>query len=157
MTIYLKSDKAKGSSTTKGFENQIELESLSFGAGVGIGSPRGGDRTTSEPSVSEISIAKKVDKASEDLLKALLKGESLGMVEISFTAASSGEAVPYLVLKLEEVLVSGFSVNSSGDFPNESVSLNFSKLEWSFTGRGEDQKGDPTRLSYDLAKNVVGA
>jgi type VI secretion system secreted protein Hcp len=157
MTIYLKCDKAKGSSTTKGFEEQIELNSLQFGAGVGIGSPRGGDRTTSEPSVSEINISKKVDKASEDLLKALLKGESLGKVEISFTAASNGEAVAYLVLKIEEVLVSGLSVSSSGDFPNESVSLNFAKLEWAFTGRGEDQKGQPTRLTYDLAKNVVGA
>ncbi len=156
MTIYLKCDKAKGSSTTKGFENQIELQSLQFGAGVGIGSPRGGDRTTSEPSVSEISISKKVDKASEDLLKALLKGDPLGQVVISFTAASGGEAVAYLTLTLAEVLVSGLSVSSGGDFPNESVSLNFSKLEWSFTGRGDDQKGDPTRLSYDLKENVVG-
>ncbi|MEE4452444.1 type VI secretion system tube protein Hcp [Novosphingobium resinovorum] len=156
MAIYLKIDSIKGSSTTKGFEDQIELGSFQWGAGVGVSNARGGDRTTSEPSVSEITATKTVDKASEGLFKSLLKGESVGKGTVSFTAASKGEAVAYATLELEEVIISGFSMSSGGDLPSESFSLNFTKFDWSFTGRDGKQGGSPTHLIYSLIENKVG-
>lgn len=155
MAIYIKNDKLKGSVTVSGFEETVELNSFQFGAGVGVTSARGGDRTTSEPSVSEVTVTKETDKASEKFFKSLLKGESVGKAVISFTAAIKGEAVAYATLTLEEVIVSGFSMSSGGDFPSESVSLNFTKFDWSFAGRDATQTSSPTHLVYSLLENKV--
>lgn len=156
MAIFLKIDSIPGSSTDDKFKNQIELNSFQWGAGIGVTNARGGDRTTSEPSVSEITVTKVTDKSSEKLFKSLLKGESVGKGTISFTAASKGESVAYATLQIEEIIISGFSMSSGGDFPSESVSLNFTKFDWSFTGRDVKQGGSPTHLIYSIAENKVG-
>ena len=157
MAIYLKLDPIKGSATDSKFKDQIELTSFQWGAGLGVGSPRGGDRTTSEPSVSEISATKQLDKSSELLFKNLLMGETLAKGTISFTAAIKGESIAYAVLDLEDVIISGYSQSSGGDgLPTESISLNFAKFVYSFSGRDDKQASSPVRLTYDLAENKVG-
>lgn len=156
MAIFLKFDKIKGSSTDENFKEEIELMSFQWGAGLGVGTARGGDRSVSVPSVSEISASKIMDKSSEGLFKALLKGDPIGDGTISFVAASSGESVAYATLKIEKVIISGYSMSSGGDdMPMESVSLNFAKFDWSFTGRDAEQKGSPTHLIYDIMTNKV--
>ncbi|WBH16695.1 Hcp family type VI secretion system effector [Sphingomonas radiodurans] len=156
MAIFLKLDGIKGSTTDSKFKEQIELSSFQWGAGIGVGSARGGDRSTSEPSVSEITATKTTDKSSELLFKALLKGDPIGKGTISFVAASKGESVAYATLEIEEVIISGFSMSSGGDFPSESISLNIAKFDWSFTGRDDKQTGSPTHLIYSLTENKVG-
>ncbi len=156
MAIYLKNDICKGSSTDSKFPDQIECNSFQWGAGLGVSSARAGSRTTSEPSVSEITLTKTTDKSSELLFKNLLKGEPIGKATLSFTAASKGESVAYATLELEDVIVSGFSMSSGGDFPTESLSLNFTKFDWMFTGRDATQTGSPTHLIYSLVENKVG-
>lgn len=149
-------DGIKGSSTDEKFKDMIELSSFQWGAGLGVGSPRGGDRTTSEPSVSEITTTKQLDKSSELLFKKLLMGETIPKGKINFVVASKGESVAYAVLELEKVIISGYSQSSGGDFPSESISLNFTKFDWMFTGRDAEQTGAATHLIYDLAANKVG-
>lgn len=156
MPIYMKIDSIPGSSTDSKFANQIELNSFQWGAGIGVSSAKGGDRSHTDPSVSEITTTKLTDKASEKLFKSLLKGEPVGKAIVSFVAASKGEAVAYATLELEEVIVSGFSMSSGGDFPSESLSLNFTKFDWMFTGRDQTQVGNPTHLIYSLVENKVG-
>jgi type VI secretion system secreted protein Hcp len=156
VAIYLKIDSIKGSTTDSKFKDQIELNSFQWGAGVGVSSARGGDRTTSEPSVSEITATKQVDKSSELLFKSLLKGEPVGKALISFTSASKGESVAYATLELEDVIISGLSMSTGGDIPSESISLNFTKFDWSFVGRDVKQTGSPTHLIYSLVENKVG-
>jgi type VI secretion system secreted protein Hcp len=156
VAIYLELDGIKGSSTDDKFKEMIELNSFQWGAGIGVSSPRGGDRTASEPSVSEITTTKVTDKSSELLFKQLLMGEVIKKGKISFTAASKGESVAYATLSLEEVIISGFSMSSGGDFPSESLSLNFTKFDWCFTGRDATNTGSPTHLIYSLAENKVG-
>lgn len=156
MAIYLKFDSIKGGATDKTFKDQIELNSIQWGAGLGVGSARGGNRTTSEPSVSEITATKIIDKSSEGLFKALLKGEPVGKGTISIAAATKGESVAYLVLELEDVIISGYSISSGGDVPSESLSLNFTKFDWCYTDRDGKQTGSPTHLVYSLEANSVG-
>ena len=158
MAIYIKFDSIKGSATDKAFKEQIELQSFQWGAGLGVSSARGGNRTSSEPSVSEITATKVLDKSSEGLFKALLKGEPVGKGTISFTAASKGESVAYVTLELEDVIISGYSMSSGGGdaMPSESLSLNFTKFDWCYTDRDGKQTGSPTHLVYNLAENAVG-
>jgi len=156
VAIFLEMDGIKGSSTDSKFKDQIELLSFQWGAGIAVSSPGGGDRSTSTPSVSEITGTKMLDKASEGLFKKLLKGETVTKATINFVAASKGESVAYATLKLENVIVSGYSMSSGGDMPSESLSLNFTKFDWSFSGRDKQQTGSPTHLIYSLEENTVG-
>ena len=159
MAIYVNLDNIGGSVTTAGFDQSKNFECSSFqwGAGLGVGSPRGGDRTTSEPSVSEISLTKTLDTASEKLFKSLLTGDAIAKGEINFTAATKGTAIAFATLKLEEVIVSGYSMTSGGDgLPSESISLNFKKFDWAFSGRDDAQVGKATHLIYDLSTAKVG-
>lgn len=156
MAIYMQLEGIKGSSTDSKFKDQMELNSFQWGAGLGVGSARGGDRTTSEPSVSEITATKQLDKSSELLFKSLLMGDTITKGTVSFVAAIKGESVAYATLALEDVIISGFSQSSGGDFPTESVSFNFAKFDWSFTGRDDTQTGTATHLIYDLTTNKVG-
>lgn len=156
MAIFLSLDGIKGSSTDEKFKDMIELNSFQWGAGLGVGSARGGDRTTSEPSVSEITATKQIDKASEMLFKKLLMGETITKGTVSFVVASKGESVAYASLELSNVIISGYSQSSGGDLISESFSLNFSKFDWMFTGRDGTQEGAATHLIYDLASNKVG-
>jgi type VI secretion system secreted protein Hcp len=156
MAIYLELDGIKGSVTDSKFKDQIELASFQWGAGIGVGSARGGDRTTSEPSISEIIGSKTLDKASEGLFKQLLMGEAIAKGKISFTAAAKGETVAYAVIDLEDIIISSYSQSSGGEFPTESISLNFAKFVYSFFSRDGKQATKPTRLTYDVAENKVG-
>lgn len=155
MAIFIKFKDIKGSSTDAKFKDEVEAQSFQWGAGLAVSSAQGGDRTNGTASVSEIVITKQTDKSSEKLFKSLLKGEDVGQAVISFVASSKGESVAYATLTIEEVIISGFSMSSGGDHPTESVSLNFTKFDWSFTGRDAKQGGQPTHLIYSIVENKV--
>ncbi|KQR84070.1 Hcp family type VI secretion system effector [Sphingomonas sp. Leaf343] len=157
MPIYLELDGIKGSTTNGKYKDIIEVASFQWGAGLGVGSARGGDRSTSTASVSEITISKTLDKSSELLFKALLKGDVIAKGKFSFVATSKGETTSYLDIAMEKIIISGFSVSSGGDWPSESLSLNIAKFDQAFSGRDTEHTLTPTHLIYDLATEEVNA
>jgi len=157
MAIFLKLGDIKGSVTDHKFKEQIELSSFSWGAGIPTSNSHGGDRTTGKASVAEISATKQTDKSTEKLFKSLLMGAPVGKGVISFVSHSSQkESVAYATLTIENVIVSGLSISSHDNhLPVESISLNFTKFDWSFTGRDSKQGGQPTHLIYDIVESRV--
>lgn len=158
MAIFLKYGSVKGNSTDAKFKDQIMLSSFQWGAGLSVSSSnsQGTDRAVGKASVSEITFTKTSDKSSQDLFKSLLKGTHEKKATISFVATAKGESVAYSVLDLEDVIVSGFSQSSGGETPNESISFNFTKFDWTWNERDATGKPTPTHLVYDLAKATVG-
>jgi len=136
--IFMKYGGITGDVTAKGYAGDILLNAFQWGL-ISTG------REASAPSVSEITVSKRLDSASVSLM-----GEALGGtpsdVEIDFV---SGKLQTYLKLDLSNVLISGYSMSSGGDRPTESLSLNFTKI--SFTEVGI--KGDTQSFEYDLAQN----
>lgn len=158
MAIYMKLGDIKGSVTDGKFKDQIELTTFRWGAGIPTSNSHGGDRTTGKASVSEIATTKQTDKATEKLFKSLLFGKSLGQGVISFVATSGQkESVAFATLTIEEVIVSGLSIEASPEsMPTEHLSLNFTKFDWCFTGRDAKQTGSPTHLIYNIVEASVG-
>jgi type VI secretion system secreted protein Hcp len=151
--IYMKIDKVPGQSTDANFAGQITLDSFQWGAGRACTNAASGDRTPGVASISEVTATKQTDKATEKLFVSLLKGEPVGPATISFVASIKGESVCYAKLILEEVIVSGLSMSSGGDNPTESVSLHFTKFDWTYSTRDAKQAESKTHLSYDLVLN----
>lgn len=155
MPIYMKyNDGAvKGDVTAEGHEAWIEVNSFQWGVGRGISSPTGAsaDRESSAPSVSEIVVTKPSDLASPKLLNEALQGEGV-KVEIDFCKTDAGVLEVYMKYTLEDAMISGYSLSSGGDRPTESLSLNFTKVEYKNIPTGDTAAtGEPETVTYDLA------
>jgi len=149
--------KLAGDVTESTHTGWIEVNSFQWGVGRGISSPTGGsaDREASAPSVSEITIKKSQDSASTKLLGEAYQGEGVD-VTIDFCKTDKGQLEVFLELVLNNTMVSGFSVSGT-DRPEETLSLNFTKVLYKLTKQNADgTPGDPDALTYDvgLAKVV---
>ncbi len=161
MPIYLQygpKGKIKGNVTEKGHTDWVEVNSFQWGVGRGIGSPvgRAANREASAPSISEITVTKSMDKASFAFLQEALKGVGLEAT-IHFCTTDKGSLRTYAEYKLTNCMISGYSTSSGGDRPSESLSINFTKIEFMFVELGIDNANtDTPRVSYDAAQAVTG-
>jgi type VI secretion system secreted protein Hcp len=112
---YLEIDGIKGESTARRHEGAIEIVSWSWGAG-GPQSNRSGSLT----------INKRVDGSSPQLTAAAAKRRKLGRMRLTLPPGRAGE--PAQVVTLHDVLVS--SIQPSGGSGTESVSFNYTKIEF---------------------------
>jgi type VI secretion system secreted protein Hcp len=158
MAIYLHYDGIDGEATQDDHKKWIDIGSLTFGVGRGIASPVGsaGNRGASQPSVSEITITKLMDGASPKLFTESVTGEKGKVVKIHLVTTGN-PGVTYTEYTLTDTLISGYSISSGGERPQESISLNFTKIEYKFTPLEKDNKaGTPVTVSYDLATAKSG-
>jgi type VI secretion system secreted protein Hcp len=147
----------KGDVTEEGHKTWIELNSFQWGVGRGISSPTGGsaDRESSAPSISEITATKASDVSSTLILNEALQGEGQTVI-IDFCKTDKGKMEVYQTYTLTNTMISGYSVSSGGDRPSESISLNFTKIEFKLTGQGAaGDTASPASVTYDLATAAV--
>ena len=131
------------------------LSSFQFGVGRGVGAPSGGgsQRSISAPQVSEITVTHKADKYSPKLFHESLVSDGDADAVIYFMDTTvKGQDVDYLEFDLDSVIASGFSLSSGGTTPQESLSLNFAKIQMKahFVG------GTQETISYDLLGHAAG-
>jgi type VI secretion system secreted protein Hcp len=154
--IYMNYGGLKGEVTASDHQNWIELSSFQFGVGRGISSPTGSsaDRQSSVPSVSEIKITKTTDSTSPTLLQEALGGQGQS-VTIDFCKTDKDTCVTYMEYTLQNTMISGYSISSGGDRPTESITLNFTKIVFTYTPTNPDgSQGTPIEAGWDLATNT---
>jgi type VI secretion system secreted protein Hcp len=159
MPIYMNYDSLsiKGGVTEGSHKHWIELNSFQWGVGRGISAPTGNveDRESSAPSVSEVTVTKDQDVSTIKLIDESLQGEGKTVL-IEFLKTDKGQLATYLSFKLENTMISGFSMSSGGDRPSESLSLNFTKVEVKATQADATGKaGTPSNVTYDLGQAKV--
>lgn len=151
-TAYIQIDGIKGEVTAEGYEGWIEVGSVQWGVARGISSTAGG-REASAPSISEITLTKTLDSTSPALFLRAVGGISnIATVKLHLVTPSSGSTntnTVFYKLTLSNVLVSSQSNSGStgDDRPQESISLNFSKIEVEYLVDGKTA----SRAGYDLA------
>jgi type VI secretion system secreted protein Hcp len=155
MPIYLKYDGVDGEVTASGHEKWIEVHSFQWGVARGINTPTGsgGDRNTTSPSVSEVTVSKPFDGSSIGLFQELLTPGEAKKATLDFVRTDKDKLSVFLSLELDDVMVSGYHVSSGGDGqPQESLSLNFTKIIVTETGTDvSGEAGQPNKVGYDLA------
>ena len=117
MAIYMKFGDIKGSVTTDGFKDWIELGSFQWGVGRSVNSTSGSSDTRegSEPSVSEIVVTKRMDKASPKLWQDAVGGDFSKDVTISMTTTTKDKVETFVEYDLKEVGLSGYSSSGRAD------------------------------------------
>jgi len=144
----------QGESLDKQHPDEIVLSSFSQGVSVPISNPVGGGGTgAGKASFSELSVAKLLDKASPLLYSYAAQGRRIPTVVL--TVRKSGEKpVEFYRITLTDVLISSVQTGGGGDVPSESLSLNFTKIEWRYTPQKADGSPDaPVIATWDLAAN----
>lgn len=157
MAIFMEYDGGgvAGDATAESHTGWITLTTCQFGVGRGISTPVGSaeNREASTCNVSEIVVSKEMDAASGPLWQELVKNTTGKDVTIDFTSTSGGADNTYMYVKLTNTLVSSMSFSSGGDRPQESVALNFTKIETKFMDQakgGTDATGGAV-VTYDIA------
>lgn len=159
MAIYLKlTPEVKGEATSAKAKTYIVLQSFQFGVGVGVSMAVGsGNRETSLPSLSEITVTKGTDIASTTLFEAVCKRTNYTNAEIIFTTMiGAGNEETFLKYDLENVIFSGYSVSSGGDRPSESLSMNYTKISVQYQlDENNALKTDSPIKSWNLSTNTA--
>ena len=150
--IFLKYPGVDGESTTPGFEKFIQIDSVSFGSSRQITSPaNGGKRIASAPFVSEITLSRNTDSASPKLFFEAVAGvPDNNQAELHFTANASGKLITFQKITLDAPLLSQFSQSSSGERPQESISINFTKIALEYSAFENGKLKGTTTSSYDI-------
>jgi type VI protein secretion system component Hcp len=111
-----------GESQVKKHKGEIDLKSVSFGAGQ------------NKPKSAEIIVVKRIDSTSPKLFVAAASGKSYPKGSIEFIKRKTGQE--YLVFKMKDVLVTSVkTLTGGGDpLPSEQVTLTFTSLSEEFLG-----------------------
>jgi len=140
----------KGESTHPAHFEWIEVKGFNFGASRTIsssGGGGGGGRVAGVPSISELSLVKSVDRATAALFSAATAGISpYPKVTLDM---NMGSEQPLARIELENVLVGSQSFtgsSGSGTRPTESISLNFTKITFTYI----QPNGHAAFTSYNL-------
>lgn len=160
MAIYMKVDGIDGLVSAKGYEKWIELDSLNFGVQRNITTKPGNvsDRETSKPTIHEFTIGKVMDKTSPNLFSEACVGKAKSSVQIH--VCQTGDTIsPYMQYTLSNVLISNYQVSATNKAdkaaPEESVTLNFDKIEMKYTPYDESHKASsPIPAGYDLSSGT---
>jgi len=145
----------KSSAGNSSHKETIEIASWSFGASnpSSVGSTgMSSGREASTPSVSEVVVTKNMDKSSPMLAKGASRGKTTQ--ELSKQTTHNGQ--PYYVITLTDVMVSSWQTSSSGsggDRPMESLSLNFTKIQWNYKPQDPESPAI-MKGSWNLKENV---
>ncbi len=152
---FLKIGDIKGESVDQDHKEWIELSSFSFGVSNSI-TGAGSTRSVGPTRFEDVAVSKWIDKSSPILMLSTCEGRVFPKVEIEMRDTQDGTPTArYLKYELSDVLVS--SVQSGGDagpVPTESISLNFTKIEMSYSV--VDRATGETNFTTNVTCNVDG-
>lgn len=167
MAIYMQVPGINGNVTTKGYDNWMELESFDFNVQRKLNTQPGrvSNREGSKPSISEITVTKRLDKASSLLFGEATVGTAKPTIKIHFITTGASPT-SYLEYILSNVIISAHSIahqrvlintgNEQETYPLERVNLNFDKIEMKVIPFDKDHKAQsPIPAGYDLNQAIA--
>jgi type VI secretion system secreted protein Hcp len=143
----------KGEATALGHVEWIEIEGFSAGTLRSV-TRSGGSTTTGNPTGSEITLTKRLDRASPKLFQAAVTGT------IPYTKATldlNNGASALARIELENVLLAAQTTDGTSggaDRPSESITLNFTKITYTYIL--PDVSGLYTSYNFANATSTTG-
>lgn len=154
---FLKLDDIEGETTDEKHANEIEVYSFSFGATQTGATTGGGGGGAGKVSFSDLSITKPLDKSSPKLYLACAQGKHIPKAVLYGRKSGDDKGTDYYVITLSDVLISSVQTSGAGgdDRPTESLSLNFTKIEFSYARQKPDGSYEPPiQTGWDIAQNI---
>jgi len=154
--IFAKIGDIKGESIDAKHKDEIELLSFSWGVtntgSIGSGGGGGAGRET----FRDLSIVHNVDKATPRLLAACATGLHLKDATITQRKAGKGQ-LEYLIIKMNDVIITGVTLSDTGEAGSETVSLAFAKVDLEYKPLKPDGSLDEgIHFKFDLQTHKSG-
>jgi len=150
--IFAKIGDIKGESPDDKHKDEIEVLSFSWGVANApdVGSSGGG------ATFHDLSFAHTIDKASPRLLQACATGSHLKEATITHRKAGKGQQ-EFLIIKMNDVVITSVSLSDSGVGGSENVSLAFSKVDFEYRPQKLDGTLDAgVHFKFDIKTSKVG-
>ena len=150
--IFAKLGDIKGESIDAKHKDEIEVLSYSWGV-TNPGNIHGGAAPKS--TFQDLSITHHIDKASPALMRACATGEHFKDATITHRKAGKGQ-LEFLVIKMNDVIITGVSHTRDANETSESVSMAFAKVDLEYRPQKSDGSLDAgIHFKYDIAGNKV--
>lgn len=158
--FFLKLDGVEGESEDSKHAKEIEILSFSFGGDNTGTSSHGGGAGSGKVNLGDFKFVKLFDKASSNLFKRVANGAHIASAILTCRKPTGdGGQQEYLTVKFFDVLVSSYTCGGSGGshpIPTESISLNFTKIEFDYKPQKADGSLGPSVVtSWDTKKNTA--
>lgn len=134
----------------------IEIESFSYGISNPSYAQSGSGASGGQATFADLSLAKRVDKATAALLLKAASGQHFDKAELVLYKAGGEGRVKYLEITLEKVYITSYSLGGSdgSGVPMESISCSYSQIRQKYTLQ-DDQGGTgaSTEFGWNVATN----
>ncbi|AEB56053.1 hemolysin co-regulated type VI secretion system effector [Ectopseudomonas mendocina] len=156
--IFIKIGDIKGESQDKTHKDEIEVLNWSWGMSQSGNMHTGTGGGAGKVSIQDLSLTKYVDKATPNLMMHCSSGKHVPKVTLTVRKAGGDSQVEYLIINLEEVLISSLSTGGSGNDDRliENVTLNFAKVTVDYQPQKADgtKEGGPIKYGWNIRSNV---
>jgi type VI secretion system secreted protein Hcp len=153
---FLKLDGISGESKDSKHKGEIDVLSFSFAETQSGSSGSAGGGGAGKVQMSDFSFTARTTKASPQLFLHCAQGKHIKQAILTVRKAG-GSQQEYLIIKLNDVLVSAYALGSGEgeNGPHDAFSLNFVKLSYDYKPQKADGSLDaPVHAGWDLSKNV---
>ena len=153
---FLKIDGITGESTDVSHNGEIDVESWSWGLSQSGSPGSGGGGGAGKVSFQDFHFVGRISKASPALFLACASGSHIKTATLSgVRGAGKVKNAEFLKVKIMDALITSYLVGDSGDtVPTDQFSLNFSKVELSYTSQSAKGKAEPpVTASWDLKQS----
>jgi type VI secretion system secreted protein Hcp len=144
----------KGESADKKHAGTIEIESFSWGVTNSGSHASGGGGGSGKASFQDLHLTTHVNKSSPLLMLACATGQHIKKA-VLFARKQGGDQQDYYVITMSDLLVSSYQSGGSSGVPTDQFSLNFTKIEYSYSPQKADGSLDTAvKGSWNVKENV---
>ena len=154
--VFLKLGDIKGESKDSKHAGEIDVLSWSWGVSQTGTMAHGGGGGAGKANFSDLNIMHALDKASPVLMSKCATGEHIKEATLVSRKAGKGQQ-EYLIIKMNDILITSVQPSGSSEHPMESVSMNFAKVNMEYKPQKEDGTLDAgLHFKYDIKANKEG-
>lgn len=155
--MYLKLDGIEGEAQDSAHSAEINVLSFDYGATQSATAHEGSGSASGRADVHDLTVVKHVDKSSPLLFHLCASGQHIAKATLSVRKAGGKKPVDYLVITMEQVMISSFKSGAQGsaDRVSETLVLNFATIKIAYTPQKEDgtAMGEIAK-GWNIAKNI---
>jgi type VI secretion system secreted protein Hcp len=147
----------EGESKDQTFSKIMDITGFSWGVSNAGSGGYGGGSGVGKVSVGDVSVMKRVDKASAYLIGLCAQGKHIDSGTIHVRKAGGDNPLEYLTYTMNEVFITSVQQSdaSGADVAQESISLNFSKIQVSYKVQSSEGADDATSdVTLDIKQNA---
>ena len=153
---FVKISSIEGESTDS--QHSGWIEAVFYGAAmsqtVSSTASSSGGASTGRIDFDEFTFTKLLDKASPKLAMACAAGTHIDSIVFELCRAGT-EKVKFMEYKMTNCIISSITVTGGGEFPHETIGINFGRIEWAYAQQNRKGGGTIGNIAggWDLQRN----